>query len=92
MEKEHEIEKTLQSLDGIERPQPSPLMAQRILHHASTQQTMLETTASVWSWAIGVAALLLINIGMLYWMQDDKRETGYEEGSSVVYFDNELSY
>ena len=92
MQKEHEIEKTLQSLDGLEKPQLSPLMAQRILRKATSQPAINETDSSVWSWAFGVAVLLLVNMGMVFWMQSQPEASGNEADPSVSYFDNSLSY
>ena len=91
MQKEHELEKTLQSLDRLEKPQLSPLMAQRILRKAISQPAINET-ASVWSWAFGVAVLLLVHMGMVFWMQSQPEASGNEADPSVSYFDNSLSY
>ncbi len=94
MEKEYsEIEKTLASLDAVQRAQPSPLMAQRIFQKATAGKPVMALNTrnqAVLNWAIGLAALLVLNFGILYWVQSE-RVSG-NTPTSGSYFDQNLSY
>ncbi len=86
-----EIEKTLNSLNETEPVYPSPVMANRIYWKAMREKPEVhEPAGPAWAWVMGMAALFLINVGVLYWMQTDNPKN--EMVNTNIYFDSGLSY
>lgn len=92
---EEKIEEALNSLEGIERIQLSPLVADRIFQkamEATTIEEKIRQTATPVSWVIGVAAVLVLNFGFLFWMNSTQGSTESTETLSGIYFDSEIGY
>lgn len=92
------IEETLKSLDGLERQNLSPLMADRIWKLAM-QSPKMETEKTISSkkglvWFSGLAAVVVLNIAFLNWNGNNQSEDYSQAESSItsIYFDSEISY
>jgi hypothetical protein len=92
---EPEIEKTLQSLDGLKRVELSPLMADRIFRKAM-ETTPIEHQEKVSAlpigWVVGIAAVFIINFSFLFWMNQVESQNNQPETLTELYFDSEINY
>lgn len=92
-----EIQKTLDSLDSIERATMSPLAADRIWQKAMANDTKDLAGTRGFSipiaWISGLAALVILNIAFLTWMNQEKTDD-YDNTTTLssLYFDTELDY
>lgn len=83
------VEHTLKSLDHLDRPRLSPLMADRIYQKAIGADDSEKKQASLpLSWALGLSLLLVINLGLLYF---SVASSGSSK-SNADYFISTLSY
>lgn len=99
MEKiEDKIQKTMNSLDGLEKPSLSPLMADRIWkmanEPASSRSLKSLSSKKAMLWITSLAAVVIINISFLNWEKNQSLKSNYENQSSIssIYFDSEISY
>lgn len=99
MEKNNEnINITIHSLDGLKRPELSPLMADRIwklaIQNPNVQQTKTISSKKVVLWCSGLAAIVILNIAFLNWNENysNLKDSQMESSISSLYFDSEISY
>lgn len=91
------IQGAINSLDGIQRPELSPLMADRIWKQAQESQGKENTEglnlSKTWLWLSCLAAVVVLNIVFLNWSAHSS--LNYEQSDSSItniYFDSEISY
>tara|TARA_R110002072_G_scaffold122381_7_gene256880 strand:- start:3179 stop:3478 length:300 start_codon:yes stop_codon:yes gene_type:complete len=95
---EENIQKTLNSLDSVEKPSLSPLMADRIWKIAiSDSKIRLEETWDLRKkmvWLTGIATVVILNIAFLSWnsLENKKTNSSNEMSLTSLYFDSEIDY
>jgi hypothetical protein len=68
-----QIDKTLSSLDGLQRAKANPFLYQKIRHRLDTRRSG-NRIAPALAWRLAAACLLLLGINVLTWVRFHKVE------------------
>ncbi len=91
------IQETINSLDGLQKPELSPLMADRIwrlaLESKSKQKSETVMPSKGLVWIAGLSAVVVLNLAFLHWNTNNSLNNEQAESSlTSIYFDSEISY
>ena len=74
MSKRTEIEKYLETLDGIRRAEPKPFFTGRVMNRLQTDNPATHSVWSRWGWSLSALSLLiLLNVLLLVFRSSSER-------------------